>query len=88
MVAKIITAETSCVTKAALAKRSQDLFSVRSVFLPAVKKAMVEIIDATNARSTKKCPICPGNKCSPSNCIGKVIIYKWNPSCRFLVYWL
>jgi hypothetical protein len=69
MVTKIITAEISCVINAALAKRSHDLFSIRSVFLPAVKKAMVEIMDATNARSTKKCPTWPGNKCSPSNCI-------------------
>lgn len=69
MVMKIITAEMSCVVKANRAKFSQDFFSSKSVFLLAVKKAIVEMIDATNASKTKKCPICPGNKCSPSNCI-------------------
>ena len=56
MVAKIIIAEISCVMKASLAKFSHDFFSTRSVFLLAVKKAMVEMIDATNASNTKKCP--------------------------------
>ena len=70
MVMKIITAETSCVVNAALAKRSHDLFSSRSTFLLAVKNAIVEIMEATKASKTKKCPILPGSKCSPSNCIG------------------
>ena len=69
MVTKIIAADTSCVANAILAKFSQYFFSVRSVFLLAVKKEMVEMMDAPNASQTKKCPICPGNKCSPSNCI-------------------
>lgn len=67
MVMKIITAEMSWVMKANLAKRSHDFFSIRSVLKLADAKAIVEMIDATNASSTKKCPICPGSKCSPSN---------------------
>ena len=69
MMVKITAAEISWVIKAALAKRSHDLFSTRSCFLPAVKNAMVEMMDATKASNTKKCPICPGSKCSPSNCM-------------------
>ena len=57
------------VKKAILARRSQYFFTTRSAERLAVKKAMVEMIDATKASKTKKCPICPGNKCSPSNCI-------------------
>ena len=67
MIAKIITPEMSCVVKAILAKFSHDFFSVRSVLRLAAKKVMVDMIEATNASNTKKCPMRPGNKCSPSN---------------------
>jgi hypothetical protein len=39
----------------------------------------VEIMDAMNASNTKKCPICPGSRCSPSNSISVIIYYKKNP---------
>lgn len=73
MVAKMMRADINCVVKAILAYLSHEFFSFKSVFLPAVKNEIVEIMDATNASNTKKWPICPGNKCSPSNCIAKLI---------------
>ena len=37
--------------------------------LDAVKKESKDIKEDTNASITKKCPSCPGSKCSPSNFI-------------------
>jgi hypothetical protein len=50
---------------AALAYRSQVRLSATGLGELALKKEMVEMIEATKARSIKKCPICPGSKFSP-----------------------
>ena len=65
MVAKTRITAPTCVKKAVLANRSHDSFTAWSAVRLAVKKATVEITDATKASKTKKCPICPGIKCSP-----------------------
>lgn len=55
------------VKNASLAVLSQFCFSIRSIILEALKKETVAIRAAIKESKTKKCPICPGNKCSPSN---------------------
>ena len=51
--------------KANLAIRSQLCLSVTTTALLALKKAMVATKEATKESIKKKCPICPGSKCSP-----------------------
>ena len=43
----------------------QPFLSCNSFMLVALKKAMVATNDATKESIAKKCPDCPGNKCSP-----------------------
>ena len=64
---KMAITENTCVKKAILAYRNHDFLYCGSVSLDALKKEIVEMIEATKASNTKKCPIWPGNKCSPSN---------------------
>ena len=76
MVENITSTLTTCMKKDILARRSQ-LFSKVSgdcnCLAPdcreALKKDIVAMIEETKARITKKCPNCPGSKCSPSNFI-------------------
>lgn len=53
--------------KAPRAKSIHERLSLSRVIEEALKYEIAEIIEATKASKTKKCPICPGNKCSPSN---------------------
>ena len=56
-----------CVKKAMRAKRSQDVFFTISAVNEALPYPATASNEATNATITKKCPTCPGSKCSPSN---------------------
>lgn len=60
---------TVCARYDHLAKLSQDKRFVEDTFLLAVKFDIVASKEATNASSTKKCPILPMSRCSPSKCM-------------------
>ena len=64
MHAKTATNENASIKNAVRAKRIHDCFSFSSWVLEALKYEITETIEATNASSTKKCPTCPGSKCS------------------------
>ena len=51
----------------------QSFFCAKSAFVEATPYDINEISDDTNASIIKKCPICPGNKCSPSNFIIAIV---------------
>ena len=55
--------------KAYLAIFIQPFLSDGIDALVALKKAMVATKEATKESIVKKCPNCPGNKCSPINSI-------------------
>jgi hypothetical protein len=61
---KILNTAKVSIKKDILAKRIQETFSVRSVFLAAMKYAIVESREAVKESSTKKCPTFPMNRCS------------------------
>ena len=69
---KITATEATCMMKALLASLSQSFFETACASLEALKKEIVAMSEETKARITKKYPICPGNKCSPSNFISSV----------------
>ncbi len=81
MVKKTIISEINWIKKAPLAKSSHERFSPDaaeselSVLMDdALKYEIAETREATKASNAKKCPICPGNKCSPSNFMSRFSI--------------
>ena len=67
MVKKTVITEITWMKNATLAYFSHDNRNCSFTWREAVKKDTREIKEAVNASKTKKCPNCPGNKCSPSN---------------------
>ena len=67
MVKNTVKIEANSIKNVALAYRSHKFFCEGCSIFDALKYAIVVSIEVTKASNTKKCPIFPGNKCSPSN---------------------
>jgi len=61
----MVNTEMVSTAKTVLANFIQDWRSTKSIIFPALKYAYDAMIELTKLKIASKCPIWPGNKCSP-----------------------